>query len=170
MTAGKTAERAERMKHCRKCDTTKPLEEFALRSGVSDGRQPSCKACVKIQNAAYYKATPEKNDARKAGKTLSRIRAMNFVWDHYSSHPCVDCGEPDPVVLEFDHVRGVKSKNISSLIDMGVSLSRIADEIAKCDVRCANCHRRKTAIRGGWYKTISGFERPAPEPLTDTRS
>lgn len=164
MTAGKTAEMEGHVKHCRKCDATKPLEEFALRSNVADGRQSSCKACVKIQNAAYYKATPEKNAARKAGKAVARMKAMNFVWDYYSSHPCIDCGESDPVVLEFDHVRGVKFKNISSLIDMGMSLARIEDEIAKCDVRCANCHRRKTAIRGGWYRSIRGSNQSL-EPL-----
>jgi hypothetical protein len=46
-------------------------------------------------------------------------------------------------VLEFDHVRG-KSANISDLIRSEVGLARLAAEIARCDIRCANCHRRRT--------------------------
>lgn len=60
------------------------------------------------------------------------------------NHPCVDCGESDPVVLEFDHVRGEKVANVANLISGAGKFQRLMDEIAKCDVRCANCHRRKT--------------------------
>jgi hypothetical protein len=31
-------------------------------------------------------------------------------------------------------------------------LERLADEIAKCDVLCANCHRRRTAQRASWKR------------------
>ncbi len=67
---------------------------------------------------------------------------------HYlQTHPCVDCGESDPVVLDFDHVRGVKVMDISSMVAAGHPWSTIQTEIAKCDVRCSNCHRRITAAR-----------------------
>lgn len=68
--------------------------------------------------------------------------------DYLSEHPCVDCGESDPVVLEFDHLYD-KSANVSDM--QVVSLSRLAAEIAKCEVRCANCHRRKTAHELNYY-------------------
>ena len=66
-------------------------------------------------------------------------------------HPCVDCGEPDPVVLQFDHVRGSKAREVSLLVSDPASLSTVKEEIKKCKVRCANCHT-KTARRGGWYR------------------
>jgi hypothetical protein len=66
-------------------------------------------------------------------------------------HPCVDCGEPDLVVLQFDHVMGEKVANISLLVRRLVSWQKIMDEIAKCEVRCANCHARKTAASHGWW-------------------
>jgi hypothetical protein len=72
-----------------------------------------------------------------------RIRA--FLVAYLVGHPCVDCGESDPVVLEFDHVRGTKVAAISSFVRNMASMNRILAEIAKCDVRCANCHRRRTA-------------------------
>lgn len=57
---------------------------------------------------------------------------------------CVDCGLKDPRALDFDHVRGTKSFTISY---GDYSPSRLLEEIAKCDVRCANCHRIQTAER-----------------------
>lgn len=76
----------------------------------------------------------------------NRARKMRLIaWAHKCSHPCVDCGEPDPIVLDFDHRdRKAKSFTISAYY-ANVSEARLRAEIAKCDVRCANCHRRKTA-------------------------
>jgi len=60
----------------------------------------------------------------------------------------VDCGESDPVVLEFDH-REDKRLIISKAVN-NYGIPGLTAEVAKCDVRCANCHRRKTAIEQGW--------------------
>ncbi len=78
-----------------------------------------------------------------------KYRDRNVLWvkEYLAVHPCVDCGENDPVVLEFDHVTGEKLSEVSSLAQTASSLDRIKREIAKCEVRCANCHRRKTAAR-----------------------
>jgi hypothetical protein len=71
------------------------------------------------------------------------------------THPCVDCGESDTIVLEFDHVIGEKKYNIADVIRSGRNWQSIIEEIEKCEVRCANCHRRATAKRGGnWNKHI----------------
>jgi hypothetical protein len=58
---------------------------------------------------------------------------------------CVDCGETDPLVLEFDHV-GTKRGQISTMV-WNVGLSKLEAEIAECELRCCNCHRRITALR-----------------------
>jgi hypothetical protein len=65
---------------------------------------------------------------------------------------CVDCGESDPRVLEFDHVSGVKTGNVCDMIGSLISWRRISEEISKCVVRCANCHRRKTIRQLKWYR------------------
>ncbi len=138
------------MKQCYKCKTEKELSEFHKNSSRKDGHQNYCKICAKVRNHEYYARTPERNPQRRASaeKSRERNRAYSLAW--LSSHPCVDCGESDPVVLEYDHVSGDKLDNISVMVAKGVGLDLLITEIGKCEVRCANCHRRVTALRGGW--------------------
>jgi hypothetical protein len=60
---------------------------------------------------------------------------------------CADCGyATDPDALEFDHVRGAKIGTVNYLVSSG-SLERLLDEIDKCEVVCANCHRLRSRNR-----------------------
>jgi hypothetical protein len=60
--------------------------------------------------------------------------------------PCTDCGvEYEWFVMEFDHARGNKKFNISRTHRMG--RFQLEEELKKCDVVCANCHRRRTHLR-----------------------
>lgn len=70
---------------------------------------------------------------------------------------CTVCGESDPACLEFDH-RNPEDKraSISELAHQGVDFSILAKEIAKCDIICANCHRKKTSLEQGWYQDLNG--------------
>lgn len=87
---------------------------------------------------------------KRAVVNANRIRVL----DYLRKHPCVDCGESDIIVLEFDHVRGTKSGSISDMIKDGVSWKRISEEISKCEVRCANDHIRKTSKANGSYRLV----------------
>jgi len=90
-----------------------------------------------------------KKNKQKIKNNKRRDKNRNYVLEYLSGHPCVDCGETDPVVLEFDHVRD-KDKKISDLINY--SHNRLKEEILKCEVRCSNCHKRKTSKEQNWYK------------------
>lgn len=68
-----------------------------------------------------------------------RNEAKKFVQEYLATHPFVDCGETNPIVLEFEHVRGKKKASISKMAHEGYLLHRSQKEIAKCEVRCANC-------------------------------
>ena len=68
------------------------------------------------------------------------------IHNYLLEHPCVDCGEDDPIVLEFDHLRDKKA-TISRMVTNTRSWATITEEITKCEVRCANCHRKITAKR-----------------------
>jgi hypothetical protein len=72
-------------------------------------------------------------------------RNVNFVHGILARSSCTDCGERDMLVLEFDHV-GVKRGQVSKMV-FNVSLATLEREIAECEVRCCNCHRRVTAAR-----------------------
>jgi hypothetical protein len=90
-----------------------------------------------------------------AARTKRRRVLQAFLVDYLASHPCVDCGEADIVVLDFDHVRGVKLMGIADLIAGVYPLTTLKAEVAKCDVRCANCHRRKTLRDQASYRWLS---------------
>jgi hypothetical protein len=65
----------------------------------------------------------------------------------YKQKPCIDCKNSFPsVCMDYDHVRGEKKFGISEKYDQ-VPLAKLIEEISKCDVVCANCHRVRTANR-----------------------
>ena len=79
----------------------------------------------------------------------ARERTRAYISKYLKTHPCVDCGETNTIVLEFDHIGDDKDFNISDAARNGVGPKKLKDEIAKCEVRCANCHRKKTYQRNG---------------------
>ena len=89
--------------------------------------------------------------AKKYSK-LARDRTRTHINTHLKTNPCVDCGETDIIVLEFDHIgeAGTKHFIISDATRFGYGMKKLKDEIAKCEVRCANCHRKKTYERSDW--------------------
>lgn len=133
------------MKTCPTCKQTKSLSEFGKNKAKKDGLQSQCNECRKEANKKYYLNTPERNVQRRAFTARRVAENQSWVLEYLLSHPCVDCEITDVRVLEFDHVRGAKSFNISeSFWRNPVALQK---EVAKCDVRCANCHRIVTQQR-----------------------
>jgi hypothetical protein len=56
-------------------------------------------------------------------------------------------------VLEFDHIdRSLKRQTVGFLARSGYPWPTVEAELAKCEVRCANCHRRRTAVQFDWPK------------------
>jgi hypothetical protein len=85
-----------------------------------------------------------KRERHRINRGNYRQRARDFIASYLSAHPCVDCGETDPTVLTFDHVRGEKSNDIANMVSVGRSLESIMAEIDKTEVRCFNCHAIRT--------------------------
>lgn len=112
-----------------------------------------CKECQKEAKNAWYKRNTQKHIANTSRNRNIYVKtARSYILNYLLTHPCVDCGEKDLCTLDFDHVRGKKDKAISQAARAGWRLERIKKEIEKCDVRCSNCHRRKTAKEQEWYK------------------
>lgn len=141
------------MKRCVTCKSFKAEEEFNFRSKEQGRRWGTCKVCQSAQRKDWYERNKETHIANAwKNKVKAREAARNFVWDYLLANPCIDCGETNPVVLEFDHVRGRKKKAVADMVREGYSIGAIQEEIAKCAVRCANCHRIKTHKRKGWWR------------------
>ncbi len=136
---------------CTKCNHDKPPEEFHKQRG---GHFPWCKACRKDYDCDY-----NKRNKRKRASQRKKIRERNkrFIIQFLSDKPCETCKENDIRVLEFAHKDpSTKRFNVSDAATrLSYSIRSIEDEIAKCRILCANCHRRETAEERGYYRNTN---------------
>jgi hypothetical protein len=131
------------MKQCPRCGASKTAAEFNRSARSGDGLQSYCRDCQK----AHYRDNGIRH-RRNAKRTRVRRRAeMRQLVFASLAGGCVDCGITDIRVLDFDHVRGIKRSSVSDLVRIGAGIERVLDEIAKCDVRCRNCHAIATMER-----------------------
>ena len=138
---------------CRVCGKTKPLIEFPYRSLTRQTRQWICLLCQRDYTNDWYSRNRKRQIANaKEQSRYATAELKNRVREYLLGHPCVDCGQSDADVLDFDHLRDKKA-NVSTLVQSAVSWESLAHEIAKCEVRCANCHRRRTARNRNYYRT-----------------
>jgi hypothetical protein len=145
-------------RRCGKCQKTKPLTEFAWRRKSKGQFDNYCRPCRAIYKREHYRNNKQRYIANAASRRRRILdERTRFLVDFLKDHPCVDCGENDVIVLEFDHLidksfavaYGIRNCNWESVLV----------EIAKCDVVCANCHRRRTAQRRGYpRRLLSGAE------------
>ena len=142
-----------REKKRNKCKEVKPETEWNKSTSRKDGLQTYCQLCTRKLNNERYATNPKYRARIKKNNKRSRQKTLQYIWNYLTIHPCVDCGENDPIVLEFDHVSGEKQFSIANG-KYNQTLERVIKEIDKCVVRCANCHRRKTAKELDWYKTV----------------
>lgn len=121
---------------CPRCQRTLPLSSFHR-------QQSQCKDCrreyIRARGDLYRRQTSAARDKRRAV-------ARRLVAELLLAGRCTDCGLADPLVLEFDHV-GPKRAEVGLLVREGYRLSKIVEEIANCELVCANCHRRRTGLR-----------------------
>lgn len=147
-------------KTCKTCAEPLGSDQFYRSKGASDGLSSSCKECSRAaakrrrqENPEYYTEWKERNpDYHKEWKRRDRelkrtqkFKARPILMQVLLMNPCVDCGENDPLVLEFDHLRD-KHHNVGAMFKK-CKYWRIDlwHEIDKCEVVCANCHKRRTA-------------------------
>ena len=142
---------------CSRCLETKPASEFSRR-GSSGGRPDTyCRPCRSAYGKEHYAANRQQYiDQAVSRKRARRRERAEFLIDYFSTHPCADCGESDPAVLEFDHI-GEKRFDIGKGFE-AYAWDRVLQEIKACEVVCANCHRRRTALRAGsWRAVLTGL-------------
>ena len=134
-------------KVCSRCQVKKSEDSFNFKIKRKGIRQTYCRECHKVYLKDHYDKNSDyyKRKARVHTKRYQK-KARKLIYEFKLGNPCTICGEDDPRVVEFNHVDpNTKDHNISEIVNSGHSTNSILKEIAKCEVLCANCHRRKTA-------------------------
>lgn len=134
------------MKICSTCLLEKAGQEFYRKGGRL---QSKCKECQRAYYRLYYRANKSRfiaKNRRNKNRQRKRLRAILLL---VKQSPCQDCGgEFHPWVMELDHREGtVKEAAVANLVSKGCTDARLLEEIGKCDVVCANCHRMRTYRR-----------------------
>lgn len=141
-------------KICKVCGQEKHHDQYSWRNKKKGWKHGHCKVCHSTYRKQHYQDNQDKYVGLATNwnqENSAKLRDTNrrYVFEYLLKHPCVDCGESNPIVLEFDHVRGKKRAAIAKMLS-SYSIEAIQKEIEKCEVRCANCHRRKTAREHNW--------------------
>ena len=135
------------LKACARCGLWLAPEEFPLRRKDGTKRYGHCRACKAAYQKAWYERNRTTHGRNVAVLRRERRERNRAIVAAAKQRPCLDCGHEYPaVVMDFDHVRGEKLGDISTLKQHAPTGALIA-EIAKCDVVCSNCHRLRTAQR-----------------------
>ncbi len=138
---------------CSACGEDKPAAAFSFADVARRLLNSYCRACHADYRHAHYLANkPDYVRRATAQVAARRVENRRRVLDYLATHPCVDCGMVDRRVLEFDHRDPAQKLDHVGTLIMGKRWPRVLAEIEKCDVRCVNCHRRKTARDFGWLK------------------
>lgn len=126
---------------CRKCNE---LKTHSLRP---NGRPQSwCKDCQKAYSKEHYENHKSLHNKRRyQNQKVQRGRLRNWIRE-VKAKPCVDCGIQYPYyVMQFDHIDS-KNFTIANAIHKKTQ-NQLEQEIAKCDIVCANCHAERTYKR-----------------------
>lgn len=138
-------------KVCSICRDNKSTTEFNKKSSSKDGLQNVCRLCNSEQNKKHYQNNLDKikNRSKKRNEKL-RLELRKILLS-FLKKGCVICGEKDLAVLDFDHLYD-KKYSVAKIASNCFSIKKVLNEIEKCQILCANCHRRKTAKDFNWWR------------------
>ena len=132
-------------KRCPRCGLQKMVSDFPFRDAKKLRRNSYCQTCQREYCQLHYRQHAREHNQRRLENNKRYVSQNRVSLRQYlEGQRCVDCGERDPIVLEFDHVQGAKVDDVSTMSFRAFSWRKLRAEIAKCMIRCANCHRRKT--------------------------
>ncbi len=140
-------------KQCPKCSKILPLNEFSKKgTRPSQSHCHKCKACQRIYSKEHYRL----NRTRHLAKHYRyHATVVDFVQNYKTNNPCLDCKQFFHFsAMDFDHVVGTKSFNLSACR----SMPQVKNEMQKCELVCANCHRLRTWLRTQLKKPSVGVE------------
>lgn len=112
-----------------------------------DKSSPHAIERARIARRKHYQKNKEQyylNNQKKRERMMEFLRNLKDV-------PCMDCHQKfPPFVMDFDHRdRTKKLGGLRRLVNLQ-SWSKIKEEVKKCDIVCANCHRIRTSKQFSW--------------------
>lgn len=142
-------------RRCSRCGEMKPVDEFPVKEKDRGLRRVWCRDCCRAYGREHYRRNRPAYLAKSARRRkVERPLVRERVYAYLREHPCVECGEQDILVLDFDHRDRTQKRVTVSRLIRSATWPGAEREIAKCDVRCANCHRQRTAEQFGWAKAL----------------
>jgi len=103
-------------------------------------KRTASKEEIRIYDREWYANNKDYRERQVKLKAERRRKHAKFIWDYKAKCGCQHCGEKDPACLDFHHDVGDKESAISNVKTWGIK--KLEEEISKCIVLCANCHRR----------------------------
>lgn len=127
-------------KICVDCNQDLSISLFSFKNKTKGVLQSRCKPCYNAYNRQYYAAGENEKQIVRSRKNSKAIRVKFQEWKQ-TQHCCI-CGEKSVECLDLHHIDpNEKEGNVSQLGHFG-SWKRVEEEIVKCVVVCANCHRK----------------------------
>lgn len=132
------------MKRCSKCREVKPETDFYKKGKHLHSK---CIPCHKAYHASWYREHPGRREIVRKAQIKFRRNIRDYIRELKDNKACMDCKISYPhYVLDYDHRPGEnKLYNVSNIASrINWNKDKIDQEIAKCDLVCANCHRIRT--------------------------
>lgn len=126
-------------KKCNRCKEEKPLSEFLFRNKERGTYHSACRICYKDIRKKSYNRTKETSYKKNL---KNRVKNREWFNDLKSTLKCEVCSENHPATLDFHHIDSTEKENSVANLIGTYSKKRILEEINKCVVLCANCHRK----------------------------
>jgi hypothetical protein len=108
------------------------------------------KAVLKCSKATISYHLGEGQQEKLKERTVRYKDKINsFIKSYKAATPCVDCGHNfNYYVMQFDHLpQYIKNFNISNFSDYTRDVTKVIEEMKKCDLVCANCHAERSHQR-----------------------
>jgi hypothetical protein len=145
-------------KRCRKCCLTKQRKEFNAHKQTRDKLASWCRKCTadsdKARNRMYMRRYVNPN---KESRKL-------WLQKYKAERGCARCKENDPICLDFNHINPTTKLFQISKFRFS-SMDKLQTEIDKCEVLCANCHRKETARQRVAGSFQVGRAKRYPQPV-----
>ena len=99
----------------------------------------------------YMRDWYQKNKSKQLKYNKSVKKAYKAWWKEYKATlSCNRCGENHPATIDFHHKNPAEKKtSVYELTNNNMGRERVMEEVAKCEVLCANCHRKEHWEEGG---------------------